>query len=446
MNTAQNTIATLEQAELLLRRSQVVNNEQVEGKALLDICGYSYTDKNWGDKLNRQIQRHNFKEGVDFAVSQSPINGRAGNRGKKTFYHFSVNAANHILLASMTPEGKQARQEAIDLKTQAPDLLQVAPANTAIDNAKVAIHALKMAKAYGFEGSQALLSADKATRNMVQFSPLEAMEQTALVSPVKALTFTPTQLGESQEPPLSARAFNKLLEAAGVQTRVGKIWEPTEKGKEFCEVLDTGKDHKHTSTPIKQVKWYARVVDYLYFPESDPVTEQEPPPAKEHAEASAFLVEPEVEPEPTTEQMLNTPIPDGLTMAEMLPEIRHKNNKGQLTPEPVCPGRLSGLKGWYGLTGYYSIIELANHAGCSRLALEKRLVKKRLLITNKTKSCHTRSRLGPNADGIGRYFSPRLRRFIHVDASASIHCQPVYCLERLLERHPRLFSRITKKK
>ncbi len=41
MNAAQNTIATLEQAELLLRRSQVVNNEQVEGKALLNICGLS---------------------------------------------------------------------------------------------------------------------------------------------------------------------------------------------------------------------------------------------------------------------------------------------------------------------------------------------------------------------------------------------------------------------
>ena len=446
MNAAQNTIATLEQAELLLRRSQVVNNEQVEGKALLNICGLSSGNGQYNQTIERQIERHQLIEGVDF---NSHIDVSNSSKGRKpVVYFFTVNAANHILLAAMTPEGKQARQEAIDLKTLAPDLLQAAPANAAIDNAKVAIEVLKMAKAYGFEGNQALLSADKATRNMVQFSPLEAMEQTALISPVKAITFTPTQLGESQEPPLSPREINKLLEAAGMQTRVSKTWEPTEKGADFCEVVDTGKVHSSTNAPVKQIKWYASVVDYLHFPESDPV-EQETPALKEHANPGAFLVETEATPtesEPTKEQVLNTPIPDGLTMGEMLPEILTTRDKDLLAPEPVAPGLLSGIKGRYGLAGYYSISELACHVAIPRLEMEKLLMKKRLLVTNKNSRNHTRYRLHENADGIGRYFSPGLRRFVHPKHSGGIACQPVFCLGRLLERHPRLFSRIAKKK
>ncbi len=141
--------------------------------------------------------------------------------------------------------------------------IQATHANTAIDNAKVAIQVLKMAQAYGFEGNQALLSADKATRNMVQFSPLEAMEQTALVSEVKALAFTPTQIGQMYEPTLSAREINKRLEKIGLQIGVGKEWVPTEEGKAYCEVLDTGKRHKTTGAPVKQVKWYTSVIEEL---------------------------------------------------------------------------------------------------------------------------------------------------------------------------------------
>ena len=399
MNTAENTIATLEQAELLLRRSQVVNNEQVEGKALLDICGYSYTDKNWGDKLNRQIQSHNFKKGVDFIISQSPVNGGAGNRGVKTFYHFTINAANHILLAAMTPEGKQARQEAIDLKTQAPDLLQAAPANTAIDNAKVAIEVLKMAKAYGFEGNQALLSADKATRNMVQFSPLEAMEQTALISPVKAITFTPTQLGESQEPPLSPREFNKLLEAAGMQTRVSKTWEPTEKGADFCEVVDTGKVHSSTNAPVKQIKWYASVVDYLHFPESDPVEQEKLP--------------------------VTDPV-DKPTLAKN--KVPHKRtNQSGIKPHRKKQRREKGI---YNLDGHLSIRELAQKLKIRNCQVQAVLEKKGLIKKVKPYKSSLSTRLVLTNKGwkFGRMYDPSKNEFHAQDSKRlfTSNAQPVF--------------------
>lgn len=54
-----------------------------------------------------QISKHNFKEGVDFYI----------NKEGAWVYGFTMNAANHVLLASMTDQGKKARQEAIGLST-----------------------------------------------------------------------------------------------------------------------------------------------------------------------------------------------------------------------------------------------------------------------------------------------------------------------------------------
>ncbi len=74
--------------------------------------------------------------------------------------------------------------------------------------------ALEMAKAFGFSGNAALISADHATRNMIGFSPLKAMGQKSLSAPVQVMTFTPTQLGQMMTPPTNPREVNKLLESS----------------------------------------------------------------------------------------------------------------------------------------------------------------------------------------------------------------------------------------
>lgn len=116
-------ITTLKQAEDILRANQVVQlspskAEYVEGKVLLDTCGLRYTKKNWGSVVQRQIDKHCLVELVDFQIGFSnPTsvweNSKGGRPSKE--YRFSLNAANHILLAAMTKEGKVARQQAIDL-------------------------------------------------------------------------------------------------------------------------------------------------------------------------------------------------------------------------------------------------------------------------------------------------------------------------------------------
>ena len=110
-------ITTLEQAAKHLIESGKVDmsNMTVEGRKLLDVCGYSYKSTDGKDKsksvLDRQIIKHNFSEGKDFTV-RIVVHGK----NRKSVYDFSMNAANHVLLAAMTEKGKKARNEAIKLK------------------------------------------------------------------------------------------------------------------------------------------------------------------------------------------------------------------------------------------------------------------------------------------------------------------------------------------
>lgn len=124
--------------------------------------------------------------------------------------------------------------------------------------------ALSLVKLLGLEGNQAILSADKAVRKVTGYSPLELTE-TALIADVKEKLLNPTEIGSQIN--LSNRAVNQLLEERGYQTSYRDChnalqWQPTEKGKPFGEMLDTGKSHGD-GTPIKQWKWYASIIQRL---------------------------------------------------------------------------------------------------------------------------------------------------------------------------------------
>ncbi len=129
----------------------------------------------------------------------------------------------------------------------------------------IAIQSIALAKAYGFEGNQAALSADRATKYITGFSPLEAMGQKQLPAPIQEMTFTPTQLGQMMTPPTNPREVNQLLEAAGMQGKLDTQWIPTDRGMVFCEILDTGKAH-NSGIPVKQVKWFKKVLGCLLTP------------------------------------------------------------------------------------------------------------------------------------------------------------------------------------
>ena len=108
------------------------------------------------------------------------------------------------------------------------------------------------------EGNQLTLALDKVYRSNTGQSALDAAG-VVLVSPKQEVTLNPTQIGEQCDPVLSPRVVNVLLKDGGYQRKVGKNWEPCDKAKGMCELLDVNKLH-NDGTPIKQLKWYSSII------------------------------------------------------------------------------------------------------------------------------------------------------------------------------------------
>ena len=121
-----------------------------------------------------------------------------------------------------------------------------------------------MAKAFGFEGNQAYLSADKAIKQITGYSPLSLLGA-ELVSPIQAAVLVPSDIADRLG--LKRQEPNKLLTAQGFQTnhrnhKDAIYYELTEKGKQCGEYVDTGLKHSDGS-PRKQIKWFSTILEVL---------------------------------------------------------------------------------------------------------------------------------------------------------------------------------------
>jgi phage anti-repressor protein len=88
------------------------DTSMILGVDLIEVCGYPI-NQNVNRTVERQILKHDFVEGVDFKISLD-VNSEA--KVKPKVYSFSMRAAQHVLLAALTTRGKEARQEAINMK------------------------------------------------------------------------------------------------------------------------------------------------------------------------------------------------------------------------------------------------------------------------------------------------------------------------------------------
>ncbi len=141
--------------------------------------------------------------------------------------------------------------------------LETNPADNTLQKVASAFESLhKIAIIAGFQGNQAVLSADKGTQKLLGCSPLALIDATHLAAPKQELTLNPTQLGQLMTEVKSARKINVLLQEKGLQEKVADQWVATDKGREFSELLDTGKKHSD-GTPIKQLKWFQSVLNIL---------------------------------------------------------------------------------------------------------------------------------------------------------------------------------------
>ena len=85
-----------------------------------------------------------------------------------------------------------------------------------------------------------------------------------LVKENKIQYFTPSILGKKIG--ISGIKFNQMLRDAGLQaeerdSRNNLIWNVTDKGKPYCEMVDTGKKHNGGS-PVLQIKWAESVIEH----------------------------------------------------------------------------------------------------------------------------------------------------------------------------------------
>lgn len=124
---------------------------------------------------------------------------------------------------------------------------------------------LQLATLCGFTGNQQLFSADHCARAYAGASALELLGVNALLADPRGRTYTPTQLGQMLDPPVSAQVLNKRLEAHGLQTcDMTRCWTPTSQAEGLYEWLDTQKHHRN-GTPVKQLKWFPGVLEHLGF-------------------------------------------------------------------------------------------------------------------------------------------------------------------------------------
>lgn len=122
--------------------------------------------------------------------------------------------------------------------------------------------AVKTARMMGFNENMALLSADNYCKNTLGIGVLAHMGATHLIADQRGKVYTPTELGQLVNPPMSAVKFNLALEAAGLQCKEMGTWMPCDAAEGLFEWADTGKKHS-LGTPVKQLRWFKDVLGRL---------------------------------------------------------------------------------------------------------------------------------------------------------------------------------------
>ena len=124
--------------------------------------------------------------------------------------------------------------------------------------AKLFTPVFRIARLIGCTKNAAAISANQAVFAETNVNLLSLLGQTHLIAAnQKEQYYTPTELGKmcGQTP----QQVNRLLEQDGLQTKIAGKWEPTEKGRAHCVILDTGKKHS-SGVPVTQIKWAPSVM------------------------------------------------------------------------------------------------------------------------------------------------------------------------------------------
>lgn len=116
----------------------------------------------------------------------------------------------------------------------------------------------KVARLIGCDRNAAAISANQAVLQKTGENVLALLGQTHMEAEKQEVYFNVSDLVDG----ISGQRMNKILAAAGLQTREGEQWVPTADGKDFCRILDTGKRHG-SGAPVTAIKWSKEVLAML---------------------------------------------------------------------------------------------------------------------------------------------------------------------------------------
>jgi len=242
--------------QLIEVNNKVIGTQTVQSVSARDLyLGLGLASAVWSRwSQSNIVENEFFSENTDWVGFNIMMNGN-----ETRDFAVTIEFAKHIAMMARTQKAHEYRNYFIECENKA----KAQTAVSGMDVNKFALEqaplALVMAKAFGFEGNQALLSADKAINNLYGISPLRLMGAELVSDQERYLT--PTEIGVRLGG-ISARKVNTLLLEHGLQFKYNDVWTPTAAGKSYAVLLDTGKKHSG-GTPVQQLKWRESVVATL---------------------------------------------------------------------------------------------------------------------------------------------------------------------------------------
>ena len=251
--------------DLILVTKTMINEEEVNSVNLRDVWAFLECKREFSNWAKDRLS--DFEKGNDYMVDKIVTQY---NQVDRIEYIVTIDTAKHIAMLERNKKGKDLRQYFIDMEREF-RLEQHEKILAAKDILELSEVAMKAAIAFGFEGNQAKLSADKIIKKVTGKSVLLMLDQSSIESDEQELFFTATEIGQQIEPKISAIKINRMLAAADlieqkIVSRKGKSdkkwWELTDQGKEFGKYFDTGKKHSD-GTPVQQIKWKKKIIKLL---------------------------------------------------------------------------------------------------------------------------------------------------------------------------------------
>jgi len=223
------------------------------GKDIAEALGYTNPSKAMGDHCRGITKRY-------------PITDRLGREQEVRL----INEPDlfRLIVNSKLPSAEKFERWVFEdvlptiRKTGGYQAEQQPAAKQSVEAARMFPAFFRIARLIGCDRNAAAISANQYVRKLTNTNLLEGLGHTHLVAENQAsLPHTPTELGQ-QLGGVSARQVNRLLAAAGLQTKAGTHWQPTPAARAFVRLFDTGKRHSN-GTPVTQIKWSADVLPLL---------------------------------------------------------------------------------------------------------------------------------------------------------------------------------------